>query len=168
MKRTGIFFASTSGNTEKAAWKVRDAIGLSKEDQHNVMQADAATLEKYDVLIFGIPTWGVGELHEDWEGFLPELEKVDFSSRKVALFGLGDQEGNPDSFCDAMGLIGKRLKEMNANLIGYWPTDDYEFDQSEAREDGHFIGLALDEDNEPEKTDNRIQQWVKDIWPELE
>ena len=168
MKRIGIFFASTSGNTEKAAWKVRDALGLSKEDQHNVMHANAATLEKYDVLIFGIPTWGVGELHEDWEGFLPELKKVDFTNRMVALFGLGDQEGNPDSFCDAMGLIGKRLKEMNATLIGYWPTEDYEFDQSEAREDGHFIGLALDEDNEPEKTDQRIQERAKSIWPELD
>jgi flavodoxin I len=27
-------------------------------------------------------------------------------------------------------------------------------------DEGHFIGLGLDEDNEPDKTDDRIRAWL--------
>jgi flavodoxin I len=48
-----------------------------------------------------------------------------------------------------------------------WPTDGYEFDESKAVVDGKFVGLVLDDYNEPNKTDDRIKAWVAHIQPEL-
>jgi flavodoxin I len=136
---------------------------LNNENLHNIAESSAKDLESYDLIILGIPTWGVGELHEDWEAFLPELNQVNFQTRKVALFGLGDQEGNPESFCDAMGLIHQELVKKDANIIGYWSAGEYNFKESEAMIDDSMAGLALDEDNESEKTEQRIEQWVEKL-----
>jgi flavodoxin I len=163
MKRIGIFYASTSGNTEEVAKKIKHKLELSDEHMYNIAEAKAEDMENYDILLMGIPTWGVGELHEDWEGFLPEVEKANLSNRKVALFGLGDQEGNSDSFCDAMGIIYKKLAELSVSLIGTWSTEGYEFDHSEAQINGEFAGLAIDEDNQSELTDKRIDQWLQQL-----
>ena len=168
MKRIGIFYSTTSGNTEDVARKLRDKLGLDNDHVYNVGETAASDLEAYDLIIFGIPTWGVGELHEDWEGFLPELEQVNFQTRKVALYGLGDQEGNPDSFCDAMGVVYKELVKNGANIIGYWPDEGYNYDQSEAITNGKFVGLPIDEDNEPGKTPERIAQWVELLNKEMQ
>lgn len=168
MTRIGIFFGSTSGNTETAARKIRDELDIGKDHVHNIATSSAEQLEQYDLCIFGIPTWGVGELHEDWDEFIPELRKADLSNKKVAIFGLGDQEGNPDSFCDAMGLVYDFLQEMNVTVIGHWSDEDYEFDMSEAHRQDHFVGLALDEDNQPEKSEGRIRRWVEQIKQEME
>ena len=70
-------------------------------------QCTHADFEKYDFLILGIPTWYYGESQADWDDFFPELEKVDFSSKLVAIFGCGDQEDYAEYFLDAMGKEAK-------------------------------------------------------------
>ena len=45
--------------------------------------------------------------------------------------------------------------------------DGYTFDDSEAVIDGKFIGLPLDDINEDDQTDSRIEAWLADITPEL-
>jgi flavodoxin I len=52
-------------------------------------------------------------------------------------------------------------------MIGRMPTDGYTFDDSAAVENGDFIGLALDEVNEDNLTDERIDQWVNSLQPQL-
>ena len=42
-----------------------------------------------------------------------------------------------------------------AVLVGPVDTEGYEYEESEAVVDGKFIGLPLDEDFEPEMTDER-------------
>jgi flavodoxin len=48
--------------------------------------------------------------------FFPELDDIDFSCKKVAYLGTGDQEGYPDKFMDAMGIwaenIAKEVKPL--------------------------------------------------------
>lgn len=39
-------------------------------------------------------------------------------------------------------------------------TDGYTYDDSESVVDGHFIGLALDDVNEDDKTAERIDAWI--------
>ncbi len=34
-------------------------------------------------------------------------------------------------------------------------------------DDNHFIGLAIDEDRQPELTDERVDAWVKQISEEM-
>lgn len=163
MGKIGIFYGSTEGNTENVAIKIQAALGKDVADLHNVDAATADDLQSYDNLILGCPTWEIGELQEDWETFIDVLDDVDFAGKKVAYFGLGDADGYPDTFIDALGIIHDRIKNSGATFIGQWPTDDYIFDESKAVVDGMFLGLVIDEDNEADKTDARVKKWVAQI-----
>jgi flavodoxin, long chain len=101
----------------------------------------------------------VGELQADWDGFYPELDSIDFSGKKVAYFGCGDQVGYSDNFMDAVGILETKISERGGQTVGYWSTDGYDFNESKAVRDEGFVGLALDEDNQPEMTKDRIQKW---------
>lgn len=53
-------------------------------------------------------------------------------------------------------------------MIGQWPTDGYKFEASKALIDNNtFIGLCLDEDRQPELTEERVDKWVKQIYDEM-
>jgi flavodoxin I len=165
MGKIGIFYGSTEGNTEEVAEKVQKALGDA--DVHNVDSASADDLAEYDILILAASTWEIGELQEDWESFIDVLDDVDFSGKKVSYIGVGDADGYPDTFVDAIGIIHEKIDGSGAEFFGAWPTDDYTFDESKGVVDGKFLGLVIDEDNESDKTDGRIAEWVKQIKGEL-
>lgn len=166
MGKTAIFYGSTEGNTESVAYKLKDLLG--DVDIYNVDSATADDLAKYDNIIFGASTWEIGELQEDWETFIDVLDDVDFSGKTIAYFGCGDADGYPDTFVDALGIIHERIKDSGANFIGAVSPDDYTFDDSAALYDGKFIGLPIDEDNESDLTDGRLEKWVADIKGKLQ
>jgi flavodoxin I len=118
---------------------------------------------EYDCLIIGCPTWNIGELQSDWEGLYDELDGVDFSGKKVAYFGTGDQVGYSDNFMDAIGIIAEKIEERGGITVGQWPTEGYDFNESRAVRDGKFVGLAVDEDNQSELTAARVKTWVAQI-----
>ncbi|MGR5146555.1 flavodoxin FldA [Photobacterium alginatilyticum] len=160
MTNIGIFFASDTGNTEKVAEKIATRLELETND---IAGCNNEVFDDYDLLILGTPTANYGEMQPDWDCFVPELEDADLSGKKVALFGLGDQVDYPDSFQDAMGDLADLIVEAGGELIGQWPTDDYEFNDSRAVKDDKFVGLALDEDRQPELTDDRIATWLNTL-----
>ena len=51
--------------------------------------------------------------------------------------------------------------------VGKVPTEDYEYDESQAEIDGQFVGLPLDEDNESNLTGDRIKEWVTQLKKEF-
>jgi flavodoxin I len=51
--------------------------------------------------------------------------------------------------------------------VGRTSTDGYTYDSSEAEDAGTFLGLALDEDNQPDQTQDRIANWVAALEREL-
>ncbi len=155
---TVIIYGSTTGNTEEVARKIAEEMG----DARLVNAADAAPddLSSADRIILGTSTWGVGDLQDDWEGKMGLFDGLDLSGKKAAVFGLGDQEGYPDSFVDGMGILAGKLSETGAELVGTWPVEGYEFDESGAVTNGQFVGLALDEDNQSDLTDQRIRDWI--------
>ncbi|WEM43246.1 flavodoxin FldA [Photobacterium sp. DA100] len=157
MANIGIFFGSDTGNTEKVAEKIAAKLALEPQD---IAGTSSDIFDDYDVLILGTPTANYGEMQPDWDYFVPEMEEADLTGKKVALFGLGDQVDYPDSFLDAMGELAEMVEEAGGELIGEWPTDGYEFNDSRAVKDGKFVGLALDEDRQPELTDDRIATWL--------
>ena len=53
--------------------------------------------------------------------------------------------------------------QSGAKLIGKVSTEGYTYDDSKSVIDGKFCGLAIDEDNESELTDQRLQAWVQQI-----
>ncbi|WP_317932052.1 flavodoxin FldB [Halioxenophilus sp. WMMB6] len=169
MAQIALFYGSSTCYTEMAAEKIVAALGEENVDLFNIADEPIVTASFYPYLIMGIPTWDYGELQEDWEEIWNEIDEVDFAGKTVALFGLGDQVGYPEWFLDALGYLHAKLKALGANLIGEWPAAGYEFEQSKAlTEDGHhFVGLALDEENEFDLTEQRIQQWCEQLKPKL-
>jgi flavodoxin I len=62
-----------------------------------------------------------------------------------------------------MGMLEEKISQLGGTTVGYWPTDGYEFEESKALRDGKFVGLALDEDNQSELTEERIQAWTSQL-----
>jgi flavodoxin I len=166
MASVSVYFGSSSGNTEDAAQSIAQGLG-GGASATNITDTTADEILENDVIIFGVSTWGTGDLQDDFEDFMPTLEDMDFSGKKVALVGLGDQENYPDTFVDAMGTIGKACREAGATLIGTTSTDGYTFDSSTAEENGRFMGLVLDEDNQSEMSQDRIAAWVEQLKGEM-
>ena len=161
----GIFYGSNGGATETAAEKIKDALDL-EADLHDIANTEMEKFDEYTQIIIGTSTWGEGELQDDWEKCFEDFEDVDFSGKTVAFFGLGDQEGYEENFQDAMGILHDAAVEKGANVVGNgWPTEGYEYEESIAVQDGAFVGLALDEDNQYDESDERIAKWVEMIKP---
>lgn len=164
MKKIGLFWGSDTGVTEEIVKLMVDSIGTDKVDSINVFHANIETFGKYDQLILGLSTWYDGELQSDWDEFFEQFKQIDFTGKTIALFGTGDQEGYGQYFVDGLGIIGKVILQNGGKLIGKWSTKGYAFEASKAVwEDGYFVGLAIDEDNQPELTDARLETWLKEI-----
>jgi len=165
MATIGLFYGSTGGATEDVAQRIAESLGDA--DIFNISDSTVGKIKQYKALVFGTSTMGVGELQDDWQTVISRLDDIDLSGTTVALFGLGDQEGFSDTFMDGMAILHEKVVERGANLIGRWDSNDYDFMASEAIVDGTFVGLALDEDNQPDQTDERISKWVEQLKMEL-
>jgi flavodoxin I len=167
METIGLFYGSTTGNTKDAAQQIAAALEGIKVHLANIAGATAEDLQPFDVLILGTSTWGSGDHQDDWAAFQPQLGKVDWSGKRVALFGLGDQYGYSDTFVDAMGLLHESLVAQGAEVVGAWTGQDYDFEASAAQKDGQFVGLALDADNQANLTASRVGEWARQVRGEL-
>ena len=112
-------------------------------------------------------TLGDGELPEPLTAFLGQLDSSHVAGKTIAMFGLGDQVGYPTEFVDALGITYKKLKKLGANLIGSWPAEGYGFAKSKARRGGEFVGLGLDQDSQADLTNERLEEWLEQVKPEL-
>ncbi len=167
-----IFYGSTTCYTEMAAEKIEECLNRllqTKVDVHNIKDSSLEKCQRYDVILFGISTWDFGELQEDWESTWDDISSLDLTGKHVALFGLGDQYGYADWFQDALGMLHDELLLLGCNIHGYWPNQGYEFTHSKAlTADGEFfVGLSLDDENQYEETDERIQHWCNQLKVQL-
>lgn len=156
----GIVYGSSTGNTQGAAEMIGEALGGA--ELLDIASVSADEINGFDKLIFGTSTWGEGEFQDDWDAF--DWSDVDISGKTVALFGMGDQESYADEYCDALRLLYEAVKEKGANIVGSWENEGYDFEDSKAiGDDGKFVGLALDADNQDDLTEERIGKWVESI-----
>ncbi len=169
MAEVALFYGSDDGNTESIAHRIRARLGEEVVDLFDVADVTQLDFENYDKIILGIPTWDFGQIQSDWEEFWDDVSSVDFSGKTVAMFGLGDQFGYGDFFLDALGMLHDVVKAAGARMIGYWPTEGYEFDASKAwlEDKSLFVGLGLDEDQQPELTAERLNRWCQQIHAEF-
>lgn len=164
----GLIFGSETGNTEEIADKIKTEWGDDQIEIHNIFNMELSIFEQYEILILGIPSWYDGQLQGDWETIFLDLEDLNFKDRIVAVYGLGDQQDWGDYYCDAMGALAEKVAEQGAILIGEWPVEGYDYVESLAiNEDGHFYGLALDEDCQPDLSEERIKIWVAQLKNEI-
>lgn len=109
MAKIGIFFGTQTGNTENLAEQIQQALGGDAvADLKDVADAEPSDLADYEFLVIGCPTWNIGELQSDWEGLYDQLDDIDFSGKKVAYFGPGDQIGYAENFQDALGILEEK------------------------------------------------------------
>ncbi|WDE12794.1 flavodoxin FldB [Thalassomonas haliotis] len=167
--KIGLFYGSTTCYTEMAAEKIQSVIGESLVELHNIKDVPLSACLDYDFLIFGISTWDYGELQEDWESNWDQAAGLDLNNKVIALYGMGDQIGYSEWFQDALGMLHDIIVPSGATLIGYWPNQGYEFAASKAltRDNSHFVGLSIDDENQYQLTDERIASWCQQILEEF-
>jgi flavodoxin II len=167
-KRIGIFYGSTTCYTEMAGEKIQaqlQAMLGQSVDLFDIKDTSLNKSQEYDIILFGISTWDFGELQEDWESTWDDIATLNLNGKTLALFGLGDQMGYAEWFQDALGMLHDELIVLDADIVGYWPVEGYEFIASKGlTEDGeYFVGLSLDDENQFDVSDQRIQQWCEQI-----
>ncbi len=168
MAKVGVFYGSSTGNTARIAGLIAEEFGDADVVLEDVNNLAGDELTDFDLMIFGVSTWGWGELQEDWVAFRDTLGDIDLKDRNVALFGLGDQVAFPDTFVNAMGSLYEVFKEKGCVLRGgWWPVEGYRHRNSTAEVDGAFVGLVIDEDRQPEMTPERVRQWVTRLRGEI-
>jgi len=166
MNKTVIIFWPKDGNVENAAKLIAKEFGnIEIIPLDNVTEDTLAQYDNYVVggSSLGAEIWEGTKTESPWNKFFTSLRKFDFSTKKVALFGLGDQILWPSNFVDGLGDIYNAFIEASAQLIGKWPTEGYDFTDSKAVNGNYFVGLALDMDQQDELSEERIKAWVKQI-----
>ena len=161
--RIKLIYGSDTGNTELVT---EDIIKLL----NNVEVTTVANLTPedwdYDRFILGIPTWYDGDLQSDWEDYFEEFKTIDFTGKTVAIFGLGDQLGYEEWFCDGVGILAEVVLKNGGTVIGYTDKDesyDFETTPKSIIKDDVFYGLCIDEDNQGELTQERLSKWVEQL-----
>lgn len=159
--KTGIFYGSTTGCTEDVANQIAQTLGIDAADIHNVGSTSADAVMDYDTLLLGSSTWGCGDLQDDWYDFLSALQALDLNGKQVGLFGCGDSDSYPDTFCGALGQLYDGLQSTGCTFVGSFEPTDYNVVDSEVCRDGQFIGLAIDESDSDDKNQARLQAWCQ-------
>jgi len=158
----GIFYGSSTGNTESLAKEIASKLGIGASDVYDVSSAAADKVGGYDCLLLGSSTWGLGDLQDDWDSFIGDLKKENLAGKKVGLFGCGDSSSYPDTFCDALGIIREELAGSGCSFIAEMSAAGYSVNDSRAFEGGQVLGLVADDD-EPEKTEERTDVWIEAV-----
>jgi len=164
MNKTIVIYGSSTGTCEGIAEKIGAKLGA---EVLNVQELTADVVADNVNLILGTSTWGAGELQDDWYDGLKVLQAADLKGKTIALFGCGDAESYGDTFVGGMGELYDAVKNSGARLVGSVSTDGYSYDDSSAVVGGEFVGLPLDDVNEDDKTDGRIDAWIAAISPNL-
>lgn len=158
--KVAIAYGFGSTKTAQVAKKIVDAWGEAKIEQIDANISHGADLAGYDLLIIGAATWFDGELPGYWDEMVPELEQIDFSKTKVAIYGLGNQKEYSENFVDSIGMMAEIFEAQGAKIVGFTSTEAYEFDSSYGVDGSQFKGLAIDVENQSGLTKERIDKWV--------
>lgn len=178
MAAIGIFFGTSTGNTQTAAELIYEAFGedVAAEpiDVDSLEEGKIAdTFLEHDAIVVGTPTWNTGADSErsgtGWDELyydkLPDLE-AGLRGKKVAVFGLGDQISYAENYADATGELFDVFENLGCTMLGSWSQDGYEHEASKSIRGDKFCGLLLDEVNQEELTEERVQQWVAQLLDE--
>lgn len=166
MSKTVIIYSFHTQKSKKAAEKIMAAFG----DEITAVNAEELTkevFENHSNFILSAPTWFDGELPNYWDEFVPDLEEMDLKGKTFAVFGLGDQKGYSENFCDAIGILVEILEDCGAKIIGFTSTEGYTYESSRAQLGEKFVGLLLDQENQARQTNQRIEDWVKQLKKEM-
>jgi flavodoxin I len=164
---TGLYYSTSTGNTETVAEYIANAAGV--EDWKDIGDADDAEVAGHDSIIVGAPTWHTGADSErsgtSWDEWLYNtLPNMDFSGKKVAIFGVGDSSGYGDNYCDAAGELYDCFTEKGAKVFGMTPSSTgFDYTESKSVRGDNFVGAVFDEDNYGDESESRANAWVEQL-----
>ena len=162
MEKIGIFYGSNTGKTAAVAEEIE--FNLRKDNYEVINVADGIeTMKDFKNLILLTPTYGVGEVQEDWANVMPQFEKIDFTGKRVAVAGLGNQFAFGESFVGGMRVLYDAVVKSGGEVIGFTSNEGYHYEESEAVIDNRFVGLAIDENNQDDETPERVMDWVAEL-----
>lgn len=166
--KIGIFYGTTTGVTESIAETIKEILGEDVVDLYDISETQTEDFSEYEYIIIGCSTWNLGDLQSDWDYFFENLDEIDFNGKTVAYYGPGDQIGYSGSFQDAMGMLEEKISSLGGKTVGYTSTEGYDFNESKAvRGENQFCGLAIDEDNQSDLTEERVIAWVEQLKKEF-
>jgi len=119
MAKVVLVYGSTTGNTEALSEHVAAGLKQAGADVtvKNVTDASVGELAGYDAVVFGCSTWGAGELQDDFIEFHDEMDGASLEGKKAAVFGPGDSDDYPDTFCEAVDILEDALKNIGAEIV---------------------------------------------------
>lgn len=173
MKKVALIYSPKGGSVEKVSKIIYGKFMPDQIVRMAASEVDKQVLIDSDFWLVGGSTAGshVWEDADDdnmWHAFFSLLDSIDMKSKKVAFFGLGDQILYPHHYVDGLGTFQEEFSARNANIVGKWPDKGYEYSDSEGIDGDMFFGLALDEDNQTNLTESRIDKWLKEIKKEFD
>jgi flavodoxin I len=171
MSKVGIFFGTSTGSTETVADMIAKELGEDAEGPFDVETLEGpikSIFEKYDSLIVGTPTWNTGADTErsgtGWdEIYYGSMKDLQLQGKKVAVFGLGDQESYAENYADASGELHDVFQGLGCQMMGYTSQEGYEHEDSKAIRGDLFCGLLCDEVNQEELSEERAKNWVEQL-----
>lgn len=172
MKRVGVVFWPKTGKPASVGTRIYEAFqeyeDLLKVELLDFDELNDKRIRPLDCLVIGGGTVGGDNWHtanntNHWGELFEKLEMSDFTRKRVALFGLGNQVLYPYNFVDGMAELYEEFLRHGARIFGKWSTEGYDFSDSKAVDGEYFVGLAIDEDEQSEETNQRISSWVDQV-----
>jgi len=120
----------------------------------------------------GTPTWNTGASTERsgtaWdELYYGEMGGLGLNGQNVAVFGLGDMASYGANYADASGELFDVFEKQGAAMYGQTEVDgSYEHTASKAQRGDKFVGLMCDQMNQDDLTEERVENWVKQLQAE--
>ena len=170
MASIGIFVGSSGGVTLDAAEKLAELFDGAEVINMEEDYDDLEQFDEFDVLLIGSSTWGQGDPQRDWVDPLMDIanDEPDFTGKKVAFFGAGDQKTHGEHFVSALGKMEELFHNRGAKTgFGHWPTDGYDYEFSLAEKGGRFCGLPIDDVNQADLTEERLSAWAAQVKEEM-
>ncbi len=165
---TTIIYSSKGGNVENVARKLYHKLNPNEVTIAPIENLKHNSLRNTELFILGSSTVGAdhwdNNVYEDlWNKFFSEIKALNISmdKKKVAIFGLGNQVLYPDHFVDGMSELATLAQKAGAEIVGGYENKGYDFTASESLIGNIFIGLPIDEDTQADKTDERLNNWIK-------
>ena len=116
-----IAYATFSSGTETAAMLIAKALTEKGHavELKRIRDVDPSEFEDRDLIIMGTPSWLVrkkdGQPHDDYFAFFEKYPKVNFSGKKIALYGLGDK--TYPVWCGGVHVLSGFIKEHGGEVL---------------------------------------------------
>ena len=129
LEAVNLYYSTSTGNTETVAAYIAEAAGGL--DINDIGDATDDEITGSDGLIIGAPTWHTGADEQrsgtSWDDWLYDtLPNLDIDGKKIAIFGVGDQQSYGDNYCDAAGELYDLFTAKGAKVFGMTSQEGYD------------------------------------------